>query len=160
GRLGHCRSAARETDAREVAAAPSEKRNIRMAHETFRAGDLTAVIGDNEAYAGRRPGYNGVHRLSHRTNPKSLFTIAGLNFEHIFDGAQGLNGDRKVLFEPRHAPMKLTKISDAEAELYQPETPTFHLESWTRFKLVAPYYIDVTFRCKPLQHAFNYGYIG
>src|SRR5262249_18084715 len=60
GRPGHCRSAARETDAREVAAAPSEKRNIRMAHETFHAGDLTAVIGDNEAYAGRRPGYNGV----------------------------------------------------------------------------------------------------
>ena len=61
-----------------------------MAHETFRAGDLTAVIGDNEAYQGHRAGYNGVHHLIHRTNPKSLFTGAGLNLEHIFDGDQDL----------------------------------------------------------------------
>ena len=131
-----------------------------MAHETFQVGDLTAVIGDNEAYEGRRAGYNGVHRLTHRTNPSSLFTITGLNLEHIFDGDQGLRGDVKVLFEPRNFPMTFTKISKTEAELHQPETPTFHLESWTRFKLVAPHYIDVTFRCKPHQHVFNHGYIG
>src|SRR5207244_1640446 len=52
------------------------------------------------------------------------------------------------------------KISDSEAELHQPPTPTFHLESWMRFKLVAPHYIDLTFRCKPHQHVFAYGYIG
>jgi hypothetical protein len=131
-----------------------------MAHETFQAGDLTAVIGDNEAYPGHRAGYNGVHRLSHRTNPKSLFTITGLNLEHIFDGDQDLRGDTKVFFEPRNFPMTLTKISESEAELHQKETPTFHLESWTRFKLVAPHYIDITFRCKPLQHVFRHGYIG
>jgi hypothetical protein len=131
-----------------------------MAHETFRAGDLTAVIGDNEAYEGHRAGYNGVHRLTHRTNPKSLLTVTGLNLEHIFDGDQDLRGDVKVLFEPRNFPMTLTRISDNEAELHQEETPTFHLESWTRFKLVAPHYMDVTFRCKPLQHVFKHGYIG
>jgi hypothetical protein len=37
--------------------------------------------------------------------------------------------------------MTLAKISDSEAELHQEETPTFHLESWTRFKIVAPHYI-------------------
>ena len=131
-----------------------------MAHETFRAGDLTAVIGDNEAYQGHRAGYNGVHHLIHRTNPKSLFTVAGLNLEHIFDGDQDLRGDTKILFEPRNFPMTLTKISDSEAELHQEETPTFHLESWTRFKIVAPHYINVTFRCKPCQHVFKHGYIG
>jgi hypothetical protein len=56
--------------------------------------------------------------------------------------------------------MTLTNISDSEAELHQKESPTFHLESWTRFKLVAPHYIDITFRCKPLQHVFSHGYIG
>lgn len=131
-----------------------------MAHDTFQVGDLTAVIGDNEAYGGRRAGYNGVHRLTHRTNPNSLFTIAGLNFEHIFDGDQELKGDVKVLFEPRNSPITFTKISESEAELHQPPTPTFQLESWTRFKLVAPHYIDFTFRCKPHQHVFNHGYIG
>jgi hypothetical protein len=131
-----------------------------MAHETFQAGNLTAVIGDNEAYAGHRTGYNGVHRLTHRTNPKSLFTVTGLNLEHIFDGDQDLRGDVKVRFEPRNFPMTLTKISESEAELHQEETPTFHLESWTRFKLLAPHYVDITFRCKPLQHVFRHGYIG
>ena len=90
----------------------------------------------------------------------STTAVAGLNLEHIFDGDQDLRGDNKVLFEPRHAPMTFTRLSDSEAELHQPETPTFFLESWTRFKLVAPHYIDITFRCKPHQHAFRHGYIG
>ena len=131
-----------------------------MAHETFQAGDLTAVIGDNEAYDGRRAGYNGIHRLVHKTAPDSLFGIAGLNHEHIFDGQQDLTGEPKVYFEPRNFPITLTKISDVEAELHQAATPTFFLESWTRFKLVAPHYIDFTYRCKPHQHAFRNGYIG
>src|SRR6185295_16173780 len=131
-----------------------------MAHETFKAGDLSAVIGDNEAYEGRRAGYNGIHKLTHTTNATSLFTIAGLNHEHIFDGDQDIRGDTPVFFEPRNNPIKLTKISDTEAELHQEPTPTFFLESWTRFKLVAPHYIDFTFRCKPHQHAFHNGYIG
>jgi hypothetical protein len=91
-----------------------------MARDTFQIGDLTAVIGDNEAYEGHRAGYNGVHRLTHRTNPNSLFTVTGLNLEHIFDGDQDLRGDVKVTFEPRNAPMTFTKISDSEAELHQP----------------------------------------
>ena len=131
-----------------------------MAHETFQVGDLTAVIGDNEAYGGRRAGYNGVHRLTHRTQERSLFTIAGLNLEHIFDGDRDLRGDVKTFFEPRNAPMTFSKISDSEAELHQPPTPTFQLESWTRLKLVAPHYIDFSFRCKPHQHVFTNGFIG
>jgi len=131
-----------------------------MARDTFQIGDLMAVIGDNEGYEGHRAGYNGVHRLTHRTNPKSLFTVTGLNLEHIFDGEQELRGDNKVFFEPRNAPMSFKKISESEAELHQPPTPTFHLESWTRFKLVAPHYIDMVFRCKPHQHVFTNGYIG
>src|SRR5437667_12114931 len=99
-----------------------------MARETFQISDLTAVIGDNEGYEGHRAGYNGVHRLTHRTNPKSLFTVTGLNLEHILDGDQDLRGDRTVTFEPRNAPMTFTKISGSEAELHQPPTPTFHLE--------------------------------
>lgn len=135
-----------------------------MAHDTFRAGDLTAVIGDNTAAGEHRAGYNGVWSLVHRSEPAKLFvpTVAGLNFEHIFDGdkrdADGSHG--KVFFEPRHAPMTFKKISDAEAELHQPPTPTFHLESWTRFTLLAPHYLDMTFRCEPTQHAFAHGYIG
>jgi len=131
-----------------------------MAHETFQAGDLTAVIGDNEDYDKRRYGYNGIHRLVHKSGKGSLFGVAGLNLEHIFDGEQDLRGDTKVFFEPRNWPMTFKRISDTEAELHQAETPTFFLESWTRSKLVAPHYIDFSFRFKPHQHAFRNGYIG
>jgi hypothetical protein len=132
-----------------------------MAHETFRVGDLEAVIGDNEAYGDHRAGYNGIHRLMHRTSTRTPIVpaFAGLNFEHIFDGSQEFL-DRKILFEPRLAPMKFTRVSEDEAELYQEPTPTFHLESRTRFKFIPPHAIEFTFRCKPTQHVFSYGYIG
>jgi hypothetical protein len=94
----------------------------------------------------------------------SLFGLAGLNFEHIFDGDQDLRDlasrDRKIFFEPRHASMTFRKISDAEAELHQPPTPTFFVESRTRFRLVPPHAIDFEFRFTPHQHAFRNGYIG
>ncbi len=136
-----------------------------MGHDTFQAGDITAVIGDNSAHEKHRAGYNGVWSLTHRTQSENLFvpTVAGLNFEHIFDGDKADSGEgngRKIFFEPRYAPMTFKKLSATEAELHQPPTPTFHVESWTRFAVVAPHYIDMSFRFKPTQHAFNYGYIG
>jgi hypothetical protein len=134
-----------------------------MGHATFRAGDLTAVIGDNAAAGGHRAGYNGVWSLTHRTNPANLFVpaVAGLNFEHIFDGdKQDAAGLGKVFFEPRHAPMEFRKLSATAAELHQPPTPTFKVESWTRFELLAPHYLDMSFRCTPTQHVFAHGYVG
>ena len=132
-----------------------------MGHDTFQVGDLTAVIGDNEAYGGHRAGYNGVHQLTHRAEASTLFvpSVGGLNFEHIFDGEQEFD-DPKIFFEPRNAPMEFKRLADDEAELHQLRTPTFFLESWTRFKLVPPHYIDFTFRFRPAQHCFRNGYIG
>jgi hypothetical protein len=134
-----------------------------MAHDTFRAGDLTAVIGDNSASGTHRAGYNGVWSLVHRQEAANLFvpTVSGLNLEHIFDGHRGdADTSRKIFFEPRNAPMSFRKMSATEAELHQPPTPTFHLESWTRFNLTAPHYLDMTFRFRPTQHVFQHGYIG
>ncbi|MFN4257714.1 MAG: hypothetical protein ACK4RK_00320 [Gemmataceae bacterium] len=134
-----------------------------MAHDTFRVGDLTAIIGDNAAAGTHRAGYNGVWSLTHRAEPMNLFvpSVAGLNFEHIFDGdKRDIDGTRRIFFEPRHAPMTFKKLSDRAAELHQPPTPTFHLESWTRFELTAPHYLDMRFRCIPRQHVFAHGYIG
>ncbi len=134
-----------------------------MAHDTFQVGDLKAVIGDNSAAGDHQAGYNGIWSLQHRTESANLFVpgVAGLNLEHIFDGSQGdYDNSRKIFFEPRNAPMSFHKLSDSAAELHQPPTPTFHLESWTRFELVAPHSIEMTFRFVPTQHAFEYGYIG
>src|SRR5919201_4746769 len=126
-----------------------------MAHDTFRAGDLTAVIGDNAAAGEHRAGYNGLWSLTHRSEPADLFVpaVAGLNLEHIFDGdKRDADGTRTVFFEPRHAPMEFRRLSPTEAELHQPPTPTFHLDSWTRFTLRAPHYVDMHFRFRPTQH--------
>jgi hypothetical protein len=136
-----------------------------MAHDTFQTGDLTATIGDNQAHGEHRAGYNGIHSLTHKNEAANLFvpTVAGLNLEHIMDGDQELRdvgGGRKVFFEPRNSPMTFRKLSESEAELHQEPTPTFQLESWTRLKLIAPHYIDFTFRCKPTQHVFKHGWIG
>lgn len=131
-----------------------------MAHAEFHIGDLTAVIGDNAAQGEHRAGYNGIWSLRHKASVRTLFVpaVAGLNFEHIFSGEP--TPDARVFFEPRNAPMNFRRISESEAELHQPPTPTFHLESWTRFKLVAPHYIDMRFRCVAHEHVFPRGYIG
>jgi hypothetical protein len=132
-----------------------------MAHSTFKVGDLTAVIGDNAAHEQHRAGYNGVWSLIHNTaGARSIFVpaVAGLNFEHIFNGEEP--PDSKTFFEPRTAEMTFKQLSDSEGELHQPPTPTYHVESWTRFKLVAPHYLDMTFRCVPHQHVFPRGYMG
>lgn len=134
-----------------------------MAHDTFRAGELTAIIGDNSAHEQHRAGYNGLWSLTHRTEPTNLFVpnVAGLNLEHIFDGdKRDADNSRKIFFEPRNSPMTFKKLSDTKAELHQPPTPNMHLESWTTFELVAPHYVDMTFRCVATQHCFAHDYIG
>ena len=131
-----------------------------MAHGTLQIGDLRATIGDNSAEGVHRAGYNGAWSLAHKAESENLFVpaVAGLNLEHIFDGHTGTT--RELLFEPRNAPMEFAKLSDSEAELHQPPTPYFGLESWSRFTLRAPNYIDFHFRCRATMHAFMGGYIG
>jgi hypothetical protein len=131
-----------------------------MAHATFTAGDITAVIGDNGAEGEHRAGYNGVWSLTHAAATRSVFVpgIAGLNLEHVFDGEHDVPPE--VFFEPRNAPMTFGRLSETEAELHQPPTPTFHVESWTRFALAPPHYVDMSFRCRAHQHAFRRGYMG
>jgi hypothetical protein len=123
------------------------------------AGALTAVIGDNSAAGEHRGGYNGVWSLRHAAEPRSLFVpaYAGLNLEHIVTGEQ--LDDEKVFYEPRNVPLACRSIGAAEAELHQPPTPTFHVESWARFRLIAPHYLDMSFRCMPHRPVFPRGYL-
>lgn len=136
-----------------------------MAHVRLSLGDLTVVIGDNDGYGEHRAGYNGLHWLQHRSDKEPVFVpaVAGLNLEHIFDGDKELRdaqGERQIFFEPRRNPMRLRQLTDNTVQLYQEPTPTFHLESWTVFRVVPPNAVDFIFHCRPHQHAFRYGYIG
>lgn len=128
-------------------------------HAVLKAGDLTAVVGDNSADGEHRAGYNGVWSLNHSAGSRSVFVpaVAGLNLEHIVTG-EHLN-DRVRFFEPRNAPMTFSRLSESEGELHQPPTPGFHVESYTRFRLSAPHYLDMDFRCIPRRDVFPYGYL-
>lgn len=128
-------------------------------HTRLQAGDLAAVVGDNSADGEHRPGYNGVWSLRHAASPRSLFVpaVAGLNLEHIVTGEH--LDDATTFFEPRNSPMSLTRLGDTEAELHQPPTPTFHVESWTRFRLAAPHYLDMDVRFRTHQDVFPRGYV-
>ncbi|RLD76141.1 MAG: hypothetical protein DRJ07_16845, partial [Bacteroidetes bacterium] len=127
--------------------------------ETITVGDLHAVFIDNKEYGEHhRSGYNGISELKHSARDLNLFVpfYAGFNLEHIFAGDSLSN-----LFEPRKFPMELKRTSKTSVELHQTETPLSHVESWTTFKMVAPHYIDVSFRCIIKSDAFfKHGYAG
>lgn len=130
----------------------------------LKRGDLEVVIVDNRAVndpvlPGHRAGYHGIALLRHTKQPRNLFVpaYAGLNFEHIHDGTAQ---SREVLFEPRHAPMELRLVNDHTAELYQPPTPHWGLESCMRYELLNDGVIELTFECLPRRDTFKNGYIG
>jgi len=115
--------------------------------ETVRAGDLTAVIGNNEAHEGQRAGYNGVQSLTSVHCPdESLFVpgIAGINLEHLLDGRD--MPDQDDYFEPRRAPMELEKLDVQSVRLHQDATPTLGVQSMASFSLRVPHYIDIDLR--------------
>ncbi len=132
-----------------------------MGHATLRSGDLEAVIGDNAAAGAHRAGYNGIWSLRHRKSTRNTFVpaVAGLNLEHVFNGeTEFRNPD--TFFEPRRAAMTFSRMGEHGAQLHQPPTPHFHVESWTRFTLRAPHYLDFEFRCKAHRHSHPRGWFG
>lgn len=133
-------------------------------HVVLRRAGIEAVVVDNRAVEdallpGHQAGYNGLASLRGRTRKDNLFVpaYAGLNFEHIHDGTVQ---PRKVLFEPRHAPMQLRVVDAHTAELYQPPTPHYALESCTRYQLLDDGTVEMTFECIPRKKSFRNGYIG
>jgi hypothetical protein len=108
---------------------------------------------------GHRAGYSGVGSLKHAKRQENLFVpaYAGLNFEHIHDGTQQ---DRKILFEPRNAPMQLRAIDAHTVELYQAPTPHFGLESCLRYRLLEDGTIEMMLECIPRRQSFTNGYVG
>ncbi|MBN2329763.1 MAG: hypothetical protein JXR73_21660 [Candidatus Omnitrophica bacterium] len=127
----------------------------------LQASEIQCLIGNNAPKDEHQVGYNGLFRLTSIHQPKSIFvpSYAGLNLEHYFDGSSR-GEDREVLFEPRRAPMTFRKTGEHSAELHQPPTPVWQVESTTVFRLSDPYYIDVTVHCIPRKDHFQGGALG
>lgn len=122
---------------------------------------LECIIGDNAELGVHSARYNGIFQIVTPEQPDSPFVpaYAGLNLEHYFD-ARPRPADNDVFFEPRVAPMTYRRIDDRTAELYQPPTPFYGVESWTRFVLEEPWYIDMNYRCIPRKEVFEGGFFG
>jgi hypothetical protein len=132
-----------------------------MDYAKFSTSRLNCVIGNNVAWGEEhRAWYNGIFEMTSPDQPETVYvpSFAGFNLENFFD-ARPRHEDNAILFEPRAAAMEFQKLDDQRAELYQPETPYFGIESWTRFTLNDPYYIDVEFRCIP-HREFVGGFFG
>lgn len=114
---------------------------------------------DNAVLPGHRGGYSGLASLKRTGQTSNLFvpSYAGLNFEHIHDGT---TRERDVLFEPRNVAMELRVVDKNTVELYQPATPTWGLESATRYHMLEDGTIEMVFECIPRRETFRHGYIG
>jgi hypothetical protein len=126
-------------------------------------GDVEAAVVNNQAVddailPGHRAGYSGIASLKHTRQPRNLFVpaYAGLNFEHILDGTAQ---ERRVLFEPRNAPMQLRIIDGHTVELYQAPTPHYGVESCHRFTLRKDGVIEMAFECIPRRMTWRNGYL-
>lgn len=130
-------------------------------YATLRSHELSCTIGNNVEKNDHRRGYNGVFELTSIHQKESLFVpqYAGLNLEHVFDGSNRGN-DRDIFFEPRVAPMEFEQIDSTSVVLRQPALPHWKVESETTFRLVDPYYLDVTFACVPRADHFEGGAFG
>jgi len=121
---------------------------------------LHILIADNAAFGtNHRAGYNGVAELKRGEGP-NLFVpqVAGLNFEHIFSGDVESFGWN--IFEPRRAPMRLTRRSPTSIELRQESTEHWPLRSRVTYEVVGDA-IDFTYSGTPLADAWKkHGYIG
>lgn len=118
--------------------------------DTFSVSGLHCIIGNNAEAGAHRGGYNGVFSLGGQEDGNNVFVpaYAGLNLEHYFDTGP-VPEDSQVFFEPRRTPMTFTRVDAQTAELYQAPTPVYGVESWTRFTLSEPHYLDMRFRCVP-----------
>jgi hypothetical protein len=130
-------------------------------YDSFKVSRLECVIGNNMAMGEHRAWYNGVYSIKSPDQADTPFVplYAGLNLENFYD-ARPRHSDNAIFFEPRSAEMRFKKLSATSAELYQPETPYFGVESWTTFELKEPYYIDMTFKCIPRKAGLKGDFLG
>jgi len=128
---------------------------------TFTLPGFQCTIGDNTAADPHMRGYNGIFSLLPSEDGQNVFVplFSGLNLEHYFD-ALPVTEPGSVFFEPRRAAMQFTRIDEHTAELYQPVTPVFGVESRTRFTATAPHYIDMHFSCTPHRSDLAGGLLG
>jgi len=130
---------------------------------TISTRDLTIEFADNSETADRRAGMNGVV-VRHRSDAAPLFVpgLAGLNYEHVFDGQQD---DRELHFEPRRAQCALQPLGGsrvlaaipatdgAGVVLDWPPTPQWGLATRITLRVVEPDMVDAEYGFTPTRRS-------
>lgn len=103
-----------------------------MAHcDLFKAGEIACIIGDDADHGSHSTQYSGLWTLISDYERHSAFVPA-------YAGC--------IADEHRRTQPKFERLSELEAELYHAPTKEHPSESWGRFRLVEPHYIDYEFR--------------
>jgi len=119
----------------------------------LKASGILAVVTDNEAWQAHVAQYNGLAYLSMGREYENVFhkLYGGFDLECFFDRDQAppVTTPRNLdfIYEPRHVPMNLRRISDRVVELHEAPGPHWGIETWTRFTVREPDSIDVEFEC-------------
>ena len=131
-------------------------------HALIESESLRAVIADNSAYGkDHRQGYSGISELYHGGSKRTLFVPAysGLNLEHIFNGNY-ISYDWDI-FEPRIAPITLSRLGNKRVELFQKRTANWPLQSRLIYEITNENTIEMRARFRPLEDTWEkHGYIG
>jgi hypothetical protein len=132
-----------------------------MDYAEFSVSRLTCIIGNNASLGEHKARYNGVFSMSSPDQSETPYVpfYAGINLENFFD-QRPRHEDGDVFFEPRAQHIDFKKVNDTTADLYQPPTPYFGIESKIRFELKEPYYIDVDYTCIPHKADLKGGFFG
>jgi len=123
---------------------------------------MRVVVADNEPYGpSHQAGYNGVSELRLGTwEAPNLFVpqYAGLNLEHFLSG-DAASYDWNI-FEPRRAPMQLSRMSPNRVELHQARTEHWPIRSRLVYEVHGDA-VDLTYYGTPLEDVWKkHGYIG
>lgn len=126
----------------------------------MRSDVLEIVVANNEPYEGHAAGLSGISELYLDGSERNFFRPigTGLNFEFLFSGdSTSYDWDR---FEPRRAPMELVRLATNKAQLRQPRTENWPLQSFITYELSGNL-IEMTYEGIPFEDAWSkHNYIG
>jgi len=127
-------------------------------------GALCCHIAGNEPWKEHCAGYNGISRLTHTACEESPFvsSYAGINMEFFFDGFKHDTEPRWLGKDNNRQPTPTeVKYSGRDrATIHWRETPSWGVEAWVSFQVVAPHYVDIVIRLQPRKRSFRHGYMG
>jgi hypothetical protein len=120
--------------------------SIRIEH-----GDLAAEFRDNSESPAVLSGIDSLFNVKDAPgfdawDPDSRGASAGMNFEHVISGHNGPHN----AFSPRHGPFTMRLLPDGQGVqlVRRAEDDPWAVDSTLTYRLVAPHYIDVDFRCR------------